>query len=241
MRDQHCKTGAVTASKPTTDLGERWVAAWTYARGLDVERVDGWPLVQVGLASRETELVCVDPGLEAFVGLLPHIAGDPRAMLTLIAADRQPYESLALPPTVRVDRADETLMSTTLARVSAPAIDPGFTSRWDIDDRKGMYAVQIDGRVAAEGTVGIHGEDAVFDVIETSPAFQRRGLGRHVMAVLTTYAVEHGARHGILAASDQGRHLYEALGWESDLEMWSLMGASGQNGPTDESRKFIPR
>lgn len=65
---------------------------------------------------------------------------------------------------------------------------------------------------------------ATFDNVETTPDFQRQGLGRHVMAALTTQAMGRGATSGVLAASADGRGLYESLGWEPALEMLSLMG-----------------
>jgi GNAT superfamily N-acetyltransferase len=207
------------------ELIERWIATWTHARALDSSIVDGWPLIHVGSRTRGTELVCVDPGLEAFVALLPHIDGDPRAMLTVIADDVNPYTALTFPPGIRVDRDDETLMATTFRSINAPPLDAELTTRWDIDGHRARYAVESGERVAAEGTIGILGADATFDAVETTPAFQRRGLGRHVMATLTAYALESGARQGVLAASAQGRLLYESLGWEPAAEMLSLMGA----------------
>jgi GNAT superfamily N-acetyltransferase len=206
------------------ELVERWIATWTHARGLDTTIVDGWPLIHVGSRTRETELVCVDPGTEAFVDLFSHVDRDPRAMLTVIAHDAKPYTAVRHPTGIRVDRDDETLMATTFTPLEAPALDPAFTTRWDVDDHRARYVVESGERVAAEATIGILGPDATFDAVETTPAFQRRGLGRHVMATLTTYALESGARHGVLAASAQGRLLYESLGWEPAYEMLSLMG-----------------
>ena len=78
--------------------------------------------------------------------------------------------------------------------------------------------------MAAEGYVGVLGADAVYDAVETTPAYQRQGLGRHVMVALTNRAVERGASSGILPATAAGRLLYESLGWEPALAMWSLMG-----------------
>jgi GNAT superfamily N-acetyltransferase len=210
---------------PAPALIERWIATWMYARGLQSTTVDGWPLIKVGSRTRETELVCIDPGTEEFVELLPHVDGDARAMLTVIADDVGPYAGLALPPGVRVDRDDETLMATTFVPLEAPPLEPEFTTRWDIEDHRARYAVESGDRVAAEGTMGILGADATFDAVETTTAFKRRGLGRHVMAALTAYALESGARRGVLAASAQGRLLYESLGWEPAYEMLSLMGA----------------
>ncbi len=99
-----------------------------------------------------------------------------------------------------------------------------FTSRWDIEGSAVTVRLEADGRVAAEGTVGVLGQDAVFDAIETSPGFQRRGLGTCVVSLLTSYALDHGATHGVLAATNQGRSLYESLGWSVTREMRSLMG-----------------
>lgn len=207
------------------ELVERWTATWAHARGLETSIVDGWPLVHVRSRTRETELICIDPGPAAFAELLTHIDGDARAMLTVIGDDVSPYLALTLPPGVRVDRDDETLMATTFTPIDAPALDPQFTPRWDIDDHRARYVVESGERVAAEGTIGILGAEATFDAVETTPAFQRRGLGRHVMATLTAYALESGASRGVLAASAQGRLLYESLGWEPAYEMLSLMGA----------------
>jgi GNAT superfamily N-acetyltransferase len=207
------------------ELVERWITTWVHARALETSTVDGWPLVHVRSRTRESELICIDPGPAAFADLFQHVDGDERAMLTVIADDVSPYSALALPPGVRVDRDDETLMATTFVPIDIPPLDPQFTPRWDINDHRAQYVVEAGDRVAAEGTIGILGEDATFDAVETTPAFQRRGLGRHVMATLTAYALDSGARRGVLAASGQGRLLYESLGWDPAYEMLSLMGA----------------
>lgn len=206
------------------ELTERWIAAWVHVRGIEMTELDGWPLVHTRSRTRESELICTDPGPEAFSALMRHIAGDPRAMLTVIAEDVKPYAVLDLPGGVRVDRDDETLMTIALSPTPT-SHDPEFTARWDITGNNVALRLETNERVAAEGTVGVLGEVAVFDAIETSPAFQRRGLGSCVMSMLTSYALDHDATEGILAATSQGRALYEALGWDVALEMRSLMGA----------------
>ena len=206
------------------ELVELWITTWSHTRGLETSVVDGWPLVHVRSRTRESELICIDPGPAAFADLFQYIDGDARAMLTVIGGDVSPYMALELPPGVRVDREDETLMATTFAPIEVPPLDPELTARWDIQDHRTTYVVESGDRVAAEGTMGILDEVAAFDAVETTPAFQRRGLGRHVMATLTAYALESGARRGVLAASAQGRRLYESLGWDPAYEMFSLMG-----------------
>lgn len=224
LEDGGCQTEGMSTD-PGRDLVDRWAEAWTYTRILEVSQRDGWPLVQVGSVTREIEMVCVDPGAGAFAALMSHVAGDPRAMLTVIAGDTSAYTSLALPADVRVDRDDETLMASPITASPLPSIDSSFTIRCETEGRQLKYVVEHGERVAAEGYVGVLGTDAVFDGVETMPAYQRRGLGRHVMVALTNRAVEAGATSGILAATASGRQLYESLGWHSAMAMWSLMGA----------------
>jgi GNAT superfamily N-acetyltransferase len=188
------------------------------------DRADGWPLVHVSSPSRETELVCVDPGVEAWQGLTSHVAGDPRAMLTVVADDVGRYLTAPRRAGVRVDRDDETLMSARLDEVPVPPLPVDLTFRWDVDDHRTTYTLESGDAVAASGTVGVLGRVATFDAVETMPDFQRRGLGRHVMAALTTQAHGRGATHGVLAASAPGRALYTTLGWQPRLEMLSVMG-----------------
>lgn len=207
------------------EIVDGWVRTWIHVRGLTATEVDGWPHVHVGSRTRETELICVDPGTSAFVDLMDRVDGDRRAMLTVVAEDVTPYRTLPRPPGIRVDRDDETLMTTSFRALEIPALDDEFTFRWDVEAHRLTYVVESGDRVAAEGTVGVLGAMATFDGVETTPDFQRRGLGRHVMATLTEQAMGRGANRGVLAATDQGRQLYVSLGWHTRLEMLSLMGA----------------
>jgi len=69
------------------------------------------------------------------------------------------------------------------------------------------------GEVGARGTVGLAGADAIADRIETMPAHRRKGLASAVMGALAGSAVDRGAEHGILVASEAGQRLYATLGW----------------------------
>jgi GNAT superfamily N-acetyltransferase len=115
-------------------------------------------------------------------------------------------------------------MSARLVDEPVPPLADDLTFRWEIDDHRTTYTLESGDALAAVGTVGQVGEVATFDRIETMPAFQRRGLGRHVMAALTAQAVGRGATHGVLAASADGRQLYSSIGWQARLEMLSVMG-----------------
>lgn len=206
-------------------LVDQWLATWIHVRGISASTTDGWPLVHVGSTTRETELVCLDPGVESWPAILGHVAGDPRAMVTVVAADVGPYLTSPRPSGTRIDRDDETLMSAMLVDLAIPPLPDELTFRWDVAEHRATYTLESGDSVAAVGTVGVLGQVATFDGVETMPAFQRRGLGRHVVATLTAQAMGRGATHGVLAASAQGRPLYSSLGWDARLEMISAMGS----------------
>ena len=208
------------------DLVMRWVRAWAHVRGLHVEQVDGWPLVHVRGPSRDTEIVCVDPGRAAFEQLARHTARDPREMLTVFGRDLAAYHAPPLPPGLRVDRDDELFMTVALAPSPGEVVPDGLAARWLVDGPCAVYTLDDGETLAAEGTVGVLETDAVFDAVETSPGHRRIGLGRHVMSALTSWAVDQGATTGLLAASADGAGLYASLGWDTPLEMWSLMGVA---------------
>lgn len=56
--------------------------------------------------------------------------------------------------------------------------------------------------------------------IYTEPAARRRGLGRAVVDACIAHAREAGCTRCCLHASDEGRPLYDQLGFEPTEEMW---------------------
>ncbi|RRS02219.1 N-acetyltransferase [Glycomyces terrestris] len=69
------------------------------------------------------------------------------------------------------------------------------------------------GDLAASARLGRDGDFGVFDKVVTAPAHQRRGLGSLMMRALSGHALALGMRFGLLVGSDEGRALYEHLGW----------------------------
>ena len=79
--------------------------------------------------------------------------------------------------------------------------------------RAHVQVLAADGSLAASGHIALDERHAIYDRIVTDPAHQRRGLGRAVMHALQGLAHAHGRHAGVLVATDQGRALYESLGW----------------------------
>ncbi|MGI9157894.1 MAG: GNAT family N-acetyltransferase [Marmoricola sp.] len=209
---------------PVENLTRRWVAAWAHTRGLEVGEVAGWPKVYVASASRATEIVCADPDGATWAALLDQVRDDPSAMLSVVSRLRDEYD---VPPDVRIDRDDETLM----------VLHPE-TRRWerdvdldglDVDHERDGDRITIrlvaEERVVAEGTVGLLGPDAAYDMVETLLACRRRGLASWVMTELGRAAAQRGASTGLLAATEDGAALYRSLGWVDVAPVRSVTGS----------------
>lgn len=69
------------------------------------------------------------------------------------------------------------------------------------------------GGTAGSARLGRSGEFGVFDQVQTFPAHRRRGLGTALMRALSNRALDLGMRTGLLVGTDDGRALYETLGW----------------------------
>ena len=62
-------------------------------------------------------------------------------------------------------------------------------------------------------------ERAIILNVYTEPEFRRRGVARQIMQVILTWLKARGLRSVNLHASDEGRPLYQALGFEPTNEM----------------------
>lgn len=165
----------------------------------------GWH-VTVGTEIRQDEYVVAEPSGTEALRLARAVEHRYTSWLTVIGAIT-PEASSALGSLDRLARPG-TVMEARLAPVPMPA-----DVVVDTVDGVAFVRIEVDGVVAARGQVAVVGRDAVLDRIETEEAYRRRGLGRRIVAGLTSWAVSQGADAGLLIASDEGRELYRTLGW----------------------------
>ncbi len=94
---------------------------------------------------------------------------------------------------------------------------------------QGWLAEDRQGKVVAGGGVLIstwpprprdsNTRRAVIFNVYTEPEFRKHGLARELMLLMIGWLKEQGFRSVALHASDEGRHLYETLGFEATNEM----------------------
>jgi len=215
-------SGAQFSRSNVKNLAMRWLEGWSAATGHPWTDEAGVVRIEALMASRRFEYLLIEPNDEEFASTTALLGGDSRDVFTVFT--NKPAYYLVPHTGLVVDRDDEALMTSSLERTDLPAPE-GFEIQWDDqDDRVTVRLIHGD-ELAAVGTLAMVGRDAVFDRVETMPRYQRRGLGRFVMQLLTTRAIERGAELGILAASADGQALYKTLGWRAECTMLMFRGA----------------
>jgi GNAT superfamily N-acetyltransferase len=103
----------------------------------------------------------------------------------------------------------------TLAAASRPAASIPQSYRLEVSKHGQTITAAIfakDGSLAASGYAVEYGHTFVFDRINTHPDHRRFGLGRALMAALGGMQASTD-KTKVLVATEEGRALYEALGW----------------------------
>ena len=82
-----------------------------------------------------------------------------------------------------------------------------------------------DGLVATGAALPYDNGFGYISMVIVDPAWRRRGLARRLMEAALVWCGEHGIRAVILHSSDDGRALYEKLGFQPTNEMRLLLEA----------------
>lgn len=192
------------------DAVRAWVHGWAISRRTQVP-VPGSGYFQIHVGQPEQARRYVLPRLDhALLRRLVATEAQPGTWLKVCASRDDVLPLLSGSWHVH---APEFLMSTRLAASEAPAT-AGYRVQTERAGALVLASVVADaGDVAASGQAAVDGEFATFDRIVTAEVHRRKGLGRCIMAALTDRAIELGARHGVLVATEAGAALYQALGW----------------------------
>lgn len=200
----------------TRALVDRWVDGWAVSRGmLSARDGDSW-LVEVAAETRSWEYISESPSLPELYRLVAATAA-PDVWLTLVGdLDAQSRGAVGgLDPVT----SDERMMTTSIVPTASPA-----NVIIEENGRVAHARIEVNGALAARGQAALSAADVVFDRIETTPEFRRRGLGRLVMTGLTAWAADHNAATALLMASVSGRKLYDSLGWLEVARIVTLRG-----------------
>ncbi|GIF25788.1 GNAT superfamily N-acetyltransferase [Actinoplanes tereljensis] len=198
----------------------RWQRGWGVARGVaPASDVGGGLRVHCRQNGREVEYFA--HGGADLDGLAKLVLQEEVVTWLTVVSDEPSRAAAALEAggLVLLKRAEQ-LMTVDLR--AHPRREPPAPYRVETQVEDGRIAVEVidgEGAVGASGTAGLSGPDATADKIGTVPEHRRRGLGSVVMSALAGAAIAEGAENGILIASEDGQHLYSALGWRPVAEV----------------------
>ncbi|KAB1985727.1 GNAT family N-acetyltransferase [Streptomyces triticiradicis] len=219
------------SSLTCTPVVEDWVSGWVVSRGASdpVTRPWGWT-VDVGQPAQVARHVVVDADETRVREAAAQARGEGWWLKVFLPEPCEAPEARVrtwLGPEWAFDEA-AFLMSVELEPVTPGTLPPDYALRvWTRGDVVRVLVAAPDGALAARGQMGVAGEVAVADQILTAPAHRRRGLGSVVMRALQRQALASGATRAVLGATDQGRALYESLGWRTHTAFASLCRTTG--------------
>ena len=200
---------------PADDLFLAWIHGWAAARELapPVPHGDGFHIV-VGSARQAARYVFPRPS-----PTLAECGATIEAPWVFLKTRATPDDLRALlPGRWRIEPLHWMMTCDDRPFPGRRALPPGYVLQVDDDTARSacghVHVRAPDGELAASGHVVLGERMAVYDRIATEPAHQRLGLGRAVMQSLQALAHAHGRHAGALVATDEGRALYETLGWQ---------------------------
>ncbi|QHC23121.1 GNAT family N-acetyltransferase [Streptomyces sp. GS7] len=195
------------------ELVRAWGVGWAVSRRKPRPDEHPWGLyIEVGRPDQVGRHVVVDADEPA----VRRAAASVRVPYTWLKVPREPQEVAPwLPRGWVVDAAESGHLMAVRLRTSNPRAPEGYRALVETAD--GVTYVRVfdaAGRFAAKGQLAALGEAGVVDRVVTEEAHRRRGLGAFVMRTLADRAVADGVTLGVLGATDEGRALYETLGWK---------------------------
>lgn len=198
---------AISSSAIDLPLLQSWLHARSVGRGLPLPVHDhGGLRVDTGQAQERARYVFAEPvaGLAALAARIEQ----PRVFLKLCGSARRLAGHLP-------SRWQLQPMRWVMQRRAAPppcALPAGYRLERSAQGPVWTVAILCGGDVAATGYAIAAAGVFVYDRIAVAPAHRRRGLGRCLMQALG--AARRAPDPQILVATDEGRALYRALGWQ---------------------------
>ncbi|MEU0089339.1 GNAT family N-acetyltransferase [Kribbella sp. NPDC006257] len=197
----------------------QWVLGRSISRGWKQADEGSVVLLRIGDPERMVSYVVDEADFESAAGLAE---GDdhPAELSWLSVVTNEPDNMMRRIRSAGLEyRRTEWLMSVDLARQPVRRAPASYGVEVVRRGEVVQVRVQEDDELAARGQMVVMGNDAVVDMVWTEPEHRRRGLGGAVMSRLAEEAQKGGAERGLLAASVEGRQLYNTLNWETFAEI----------------------
>lgn len=236
--------GRCMTSELNDALVRDWVTGWARTHDYDVSHEGNVHSALRAGDSDEWEYVIYAPEGSDLRKAASSVAKSPKRLLTIISGpdDETPDSEIedAEIDGLELISDEEKLMVVDMDTqdVEDPITPEGFTTQREDFEGWTLFTVLhgegAEAPVAARGRVAVVGSYAILDRIFTSPDYRRQGLGTFVTRALIAIALEQDVEEGLLVATEDGRELYEYLGWTLLGEV-RVFGAPGAQSTRSSS------
>jgi GNAT superfamily N-acetyltransferase len=196
----------------SSDIVEKWVKAWSISREvpLPVKFKSGLK-VDVGFEKQKTRYVFTELNND-FIQLSKDI-DEPWVFLKVCSPPSEIKKHISKKWIIQ----PQGYMMSCFHPMTIADISLHNNYKLEITNNDSTSVIRIvtqKGEVASTGRVIIVDELAVYDRIVTDVNHQRKGLGTFLMKELEKIALSKGASKNFLVATEEGKSLYESLGWK---------------------------
>ena len=196
----------------TRDVIEKWLKAWSLSRELPlpVSFKSGFK-IDVGYEKQKTRYVFSELN-DDFTQLSKNI-DEPWIFLKVCAAANEIKPVISEKWTIQ----PQGFMMYCFHTMNIPITSLSDDYKLEFNHYNSTYVVRIvdkKGEQAAIGRVVLVDDLAIYDRISTEINHRRKGLATFLMKELEKIALSKGVFKNFLVATDEGKFLYESLGWK---------------------------
>ena len=193
-------------------LVENWVTAWSLSRELPapVNFKSGFK-VDVGDEHQKSRYVF--PTLNDELIRLSESIDEPWIFLKVCASTDDLKGKISKKWTIQPQGFMMTCFRPMLSQ--GLVLQDGY--KFEFEHNQSTFVLKIvaqNGELASTGRIVLFNDLAVYDRISTEVNHRRKGLARILMKELEKIALSKGISKNLLVATQEGKLLYESLGWE---------------------------
>lgn len=194
------------------DIIAKWLKAWSLSRelSLPVQYKSGFK-VDVGFENQKSRYVFTELN-EDFIQLSKQI-NEPWIFLKVCASAKE-IESKVL-NTWKIQPQGYMMCCFHPMNIARTKLNEAY--KLEFENYNSTVVVRIVtkiGELASEGRVVIIDDLAIYDRIKTENTHKRKGLATFLMKELENIALSKGVFKNFLVATEEGKSLYETLGWD---------------------------
>lgn len=198
--------------KISSDIIEKWLMGWSLSREkpLPVKYKSGFK-IEVGDPEQKSRYIFTEPN-EDFFQLTQQI-DEPWVFLKVCASSDEFKNNI--PDKWKVWPQGYMMSCFQPMHISNMSLHKDYQLEYDHYNSTSVVKILTKtGEPASIGRVAIFENTAVYDRISTESNHRRKGLASFLMRELEKIALSQGGSNSLLVATEEGRSLYESLGWE---------------------------